>query len=314
MQESHGRKLLIVRHPQNGSISVLDAHCFHMGAALVEGDIEDVHGRVCVVCPAHRYKIDIETGKKVDTDLCGNMCASTDQKQRVYKVACDDEFIWVDMPDVTTVLQPLPSDYYNQARVPSMEKRRTYGYQSENSRNYGLFGAAPGGLRGPEPLQPYAGVKGWMPETDTDTSFDSTSQSFAAEEPPLVLSQGSTEDNDMRDADPNESEASVNVTNVPGFGSGKIDFPAVKNDLPRIARRKAATAAILSRGYRPPMSNEISMQSYDKTNFIAKNNSDSNQLTGNGVVRQRTLFEAWGVQTDSRTDSRPAEIEAMDMQ
>lgn len=28
------------------------------------GDIEDVNGRACIVCPWHYYKIDVETGDK----------------------------------------------------------------------------------------------------------------------------------------------------------------------------------------------------------------------------------------------------------
>jgi nitrite reductase/ring-hydroxylating ferredoxin subunit len=55
-KESHGLKLLVVRG-QNGNVAVMDAHCFHMGAALVGGDIEDLAGHVCVVCPAHKYRV-----------------------------------------------------------------------------------------------------------------------------------------------------------------------------------------------------------------------------------------------------------------
>lgn len=94
-KESHGIKLLLVRHPQTGDVSVMDAHCFHMGAALVGGDIEDFgDGKMCVVCPAHKYKIDVKSGHQVDSDLCGTCRVSPDQKQRTYKVHLDSDFIW----------------------------------------------------------------------------------------------------------------------------------------------------------------------------------------------------------------------------
>ena len=40
-----------------GQLFATDAHCFHMGGNLWEGDIEDVGGHACVVCPLHRYKV-----------------------------------------------------------------------------------------------------------------------------------------------------------------------------------------------------------------------------------------------------------------
>ena len=36
----------------------------------------------------------MSSGCKVDSDLCGNVCASADQKQRTYAVTGDGEFIW----------------------------------------------------------------------------------------------------------------------------------------------------------------------------------------------------------------------------
>ena len=54
LQESHGRKILLAR--TRGKVYATDAHCFHMGGALWEGDIEDIDGHACVVCPLHRYK------------------------------------------------------------------------------------------------------------------------------------------------------------------------------------------------------------------------------------------------------------------
>lgn len=69
------------------------------GGNLWEGDIEDVGGNPCVVCPLHRYRISLATGQHMNP--CGGTCdsmgkqgTSMEQKQRTYAVNCDDTFIW----------------------------------------------------------------------------------------------------------------------------------------------------------------------------------------------------------------------------
>ena len=55
-QLASGRKILVLRH--HGELFAMDAHCFHMGAELAGGDIEDVaSAHPCIVCPAHRYRV-----------------------------------------------------------------------------------------------------------------------------------------------------------------------------------------------------------------------------------------------------------------
>lgn len=46
-----------------GKVHCLDAACYHHGAPLVDGDIEDLGGTACVVCPWHKYKIALEDGQ-----------------------------------------------------------------------------------------------------------------------------------------------------------------------------------------------------------------------------------------------------------
>lgn len=265
-------KLLVVRHPTSGSVSVIDAHCFHMGTALAGGDIEDLDGHSCIVCPAHRYRIDLATGCKVDTDLEGRVCAGAEQKQRVYRVHADGEFLWVDLPDVRG--PPLASDYYNRAQQqlpPSLQQAPA---ERPGSQNYGLFGATPAGASAAAagistPVQPYSGYSGWpvIPAVRDQT----------AASPPLVLSQ--------------EAPSSP-------APSARISFPAAKADPPHIARRKAATAAILQKSYRPPTADSAPMQSPAKPQAAAP-------VQG---ARQQTLLEmAWA--------ARPATTsgDAMDM-
>lgn len=295
-KESHGRKLLLVRHPKSGTVSVMDAHCFHMGTPLVGGDIEDLDGHACVVCPAHRYRIDIATGHKVDTDLCGKTCSSEDQKQRLYSVHCDEEFIWVDLPTDQNHnnLAPLPSDYYNQVaqQQPIFHQQMQQGIKEMPSHgNYGLFGAASDMAPPPSPLQPYAGVTAW-PVVPPPSGLGTPSK-MAADDPQLILSQQSMHSSPAPSAAP-----PANLMNY---------FPSAKPDPPHVARRKAATAAILARSYRPPTADNTPMQSPQKP--VVQQQTPRQQdiapvvsapvapapaaAAAAGGVRQATLFEAW---------------------
>jgi nitrite reductase/ring-hydroxylating ferredoxin subunit len=274
----------------------MDAHCFHMGTPLVGGDIEDVDGAACVVCPAHRYRIDISTGRKVDRDLCGKTCSSADQKQRLYRVHCDDEFIWVDLPLPNEPLAPLPSDYYNQVAAASPTAAGAQQAQQP-------FGAAPApagrGLAGAgsglaAPLQPYAGVSQWPVGPSGVTAAAPMDASRAGPavpvaEPPLELSQA--------------SQASQQAQQGPAPGAPPSSlmsfYPAARPDPPHIARRKAATAAILARSYRPPTVDAPMQASPVKLAApavaapappVVPVRATSGSAAG---ARQATLFESW---------------------
>jgi len=76
-----------------------------------------------------------------------------------------------------------------------------------------------------------------------------------------------------------------------------INYPSARVDPPHIARRKAATAAILAQSYRPPTS-QVAPQSTPST----------------AAPRQKTLFESWGVQQQQQqqavaTGASPMETE-----
>lgn len=205
-----------------------------MGHPLVEGDIEELGGRGCVVCPAHRYRIDLTDGHKVDTDLDGHVCASKDQKQRIYKAKCDEQYIYVDWEELQpSRLEgggvPIASDAYNLGSLTTEKDTKSF-----RKPSYGIFGTSDqSGLTNDHP----------------------------ADDPPLVLSQGSQ-------GSPVRTAPSV------------INFPAARVDPPHIARRKAATAAILAKSYRPPTSQT----------------APPSAPTAGASIRQRTLFESWGVQ------------------
>lgn len=269
----------------------MDAHCFHMGTPLIGGDIEDVDGAACVVCPAHRYRIDIATGHKVDRDLCGKSCSSADQKQRLYRVHCDDEFIWVDLPLPNEPLAPLPSDYYNQVAASSptaaaaQQAQQPFAPTAPAAAGRGLAGAGYG-LVGPPPapLQPYAGVSAWpvVPPAASATPMMDAGQAMPVAEPPLELSQASQASQQVQQG----TAPAAPPSNLMGF------YPAARPDPPHVARRKAATAAILARSYRPPTVDAPMQASPVKpaAPAVVPVRATSGSASG---ARQATLFESW---------------------
>ncbi|CAI8026657.1 Rieske domain-containing protein [Geodia barretti] len=53
----------------SGQVYALDHFCYHAGGPLELGDIEDSHGRLCVVCPWHRHSITLDTGESLYTSI-----------------------------------------------------------------------------------------------------------------------------------------------------------------------------------------------------------------------------------------------------
>ena len=301
----------------------------------VGGDIEDIDGHTCVVCPAHRYRIDIATGHKVDRDLCGNSCTSQDQKQRVYQVHCDDEFIWAQLPDLSSSSpspRPLPSDYYNQVsstgssgRSDDDNKNSNTLSSTSNSRGYGLFGSV--AVPPQPPLQPYAGRDGWamapplQQQQHQENSADDVS--MPVDEPQLMLSQPAAEEEDQKQQQQHQQQPQP----VPSLMNY---FPSTRTaDPPHIARRKAATAAILNRSYRPPtvdvsassssswsaptvpssLRHQQQQQQQSSATPASLARTKSSGGSGGGGVRQATLFESW----NRRSSPSTATAASMDM-
>lgn len=218
-------RLLVIRHPDGNGYSVMDAHCFHMGANLVAGDIEDLgNGHSCIVCPWHRMKIDMKSGCVIEKDLEGHLCAGDhgEQKQRLYDVHYDDENIFVNIPAHPG--KDLPSDKWNQDGKQIVMRQ---GVQLQ-TMGYGLLGQQQNAVVPPgSPLQPYAGEKGWpagspLPDVAMEDVID--------------LSQPSQTSSDI------------------GTAPRKLEFGEDKQQEIRkfSVRRRAATEAILKKGYKPP--------------------------------------------------------------
>lgn len=323
LKESHDKKILLVRH--NNSVFATDAHCWHHGHSLQTGlvlDIEDVAEGThkCVIqCPAHKMLICLSSGVKVDQMLGGNVCSSKDQKQRVYSVHMDSEFIFIDIPEIQL---PLPSDLYNQtasAFPPQHHYNRHLPPPHPTTQGFGLIGPSSSAplpqqqqfsdtnintnnneAPPPTPLQPYAGFasRPLVSELGEKTDFHDS-----ADNPPLQFSQDSVTSSQQQ-----QHPASPMQLSAP---PPKIQFPASKNGggpVPaHIARRKAATAAILKRSYVPPSAplvDTLPPPPPPPQKLVRKTSA------------QKTLFETWGIQYQQQQQASPVAVggnDAMDM-
>ncbi|GLI70844.1 hypothetical protein VaNZ11_015839 [Volvox africanus] len=106
-----GRYVTVIRI--DGKLYCIDSICFHAGGPLGIGDIEDVNGHKCLVCPWHFYKIDVATGDKYyqgvefkDGKMLGGEWKSNGVRQRVHPVIEQGGKIYVTLstqPDAQTV-------------------------------------------------------------------------------------------------------------------------------------------------------------------------------------------------------------------
>jgi len=104
--EVHGRDVLVLLN--NNQPYALDAVCYHAGGPLIEGDIEEVAERTCLVCPWHHYKVDIKTGEGLYNDLEAKLC-SKGVKQRTHEVKVEEDVIFVGLSKNRS---DLASDHY----------------------------------------------------------------------------------------------------------------------------------------------------------------------------------------------------------
>ena len=88
-----GRYLVVAR--SGGRLYAFDATCYHMGAPLLHGDIEDVAGHgACITCPWHHYQISMSSGERLYQDMSRKTC-TLPKKQRVHAGVVEH----IDKPD-----------------------------------------------------------------------------------------------------------------------------------------------------------------------------------------------------------------------
>ncbi|KAM8917860.1 Rieske domain-containing protein isoform 1-T1 [Spinachia spinachia] len=56
-----GRDILIIHH--QSVFYAVDSYCYHAGGQLQNGDIEEIAGKMCIICPNHKYKISLAEGE-----------------------------------------------------------------------------------------------------------------------------------------------------------------------------------------------------------------------------------------------------------
>ncbi|NWX99857.1 RFESD protein, partial [Nothoprocta ornata] len=109
----NGREVVVFYH--EGKFYAMDARCYHAGGPLHLGDIEDINGQSCIICPWHQYKITLETGEGLYQAINPLEPSPTPRwlskgvKQRIHKVTVDNGNIYVSPPDLSVSFD---SDYY----------------------------------------------------------------------------------------------------------------------------------------------------------------------------------------------------------
>ncbi|KAM4613826.1 Rieske domain-containing protein [Polymixia lowei] len=103
-----GRDILVIYH-QEGFFA-LDFHCYHAGGPLQNGDIEEFDGKMCIVCPKHKYKISLAEGEGIyKASNQPVVWYSKGVKQRVHTVTETNGEVYVKL---STQPHFIESDFY----------------------------------------------------------------------------------------------------------------------------------------------------------------------------------------------------------
>ena len=57
------RYVSVIKHLEK--LYCIDSVCFHMGGPLTAGDIEEIKGNSCLICPWHKLKVCLEDGRTI---------------------------------------------------------------------------------------------------------------------------------------------------------------------------------------------------------------------------------------------------------
>ncbi|XP_069608063.1 Rieske domain-containing protein [Ranitomeya imitator] len=107
------REIVLFHHL--GYFHALDLRCYHAGGPLHLGEIEDINGQACVVCPWHKYKIVLETGEGLYQGVNpqdpkqSKKWFSKGKKQRTHKVIVKNGDIYVALSDIN---EEFDSDFF----------------------------------------------------------------------------------------------------------------------------------------------------------------------------------------------------------
>ncbi|XP_068559682.1 Rieske domain-containing protein [Cebidichthys violaceus] len=112
------RDILVLHH--QGQLHAMDTRCYHSGGALQYGDIEEFNGRLCIVCPWHKYKITLAEGEglyqAVDDPTAKPLRThwrSKGVKQRIHKLTEVNGNVYATLNDSSEAIE---SDVYQTER------------------------------------------------------------------------------------------------------------------------------------------------------------------------------------------------------
>uniref|UniRef100_A0A8C3KYQ7 Rieske domain-containing protein n=1 Tax=Chrysolophus pictus TaxID=9089 RepID=A0A8C3KYQ7_CHRPC len=109
----NGREVVVFYH--EGRFYALDSRCYHEGGPLRLGEIEDIDGQACIICPWHKYTITLETGEGLYQGINPLEPSPTPRwqskgvKQRIHKVTVKNKNVYVSPPDMSVSFD---SDYF----------------------------------------------------------------------------------------------------------------------------------------------------------------------------------------------------------
>ncbi|ORC89603.1 uncharacterized protein TM35_000111370 [Trypanosoma theileri] len=129
--KSGNRNIAVYRY--GGQFFALDNACYHHGGPLLEGDIEDMGGHPCIVCPWHQYHITLDTGEGLYWALqmlpngipdknAPQVVRSKGRKQRTHIVTIENDEVYV---TVNTSEPRVDSDVYAEMALANQEKAMT---------------------------------------------------------------------------------------------------------------------------------------------------------------------------------------------
>ncbi|KAM3877921.1 Rieske domain-containing protein [Diretmus argenteus] len=107
------RDILVLYHQE--VFYAIDFHCYHTGGPLLNGDIEDIDGKLCIICPKHKYKISLAKGEGWYKSTNPKEKPPTPRwlskgvKQRIHTITEIDGDVYVKLSEDP---QKLDSDYY----------------------------------------------------------------------------------------------------------------------------------------------------------------------------------------------------------
>lgn len=98
-----GRYVTLLQY--DGNLFCIDSTCYHAGGPLGLGDIEELLGEPCIVCPWHMYKVTLTGGEKLyqslemgpDRKLVPGGWKKKEMAQRVHKVARKRDGLYVQL-------------------------------------------------------------------------------------------------------------------------------------------------------------------------------------------------------------------------